>query len=184
MHYQARYAEQLIAEGRTDSDLLPFDDAERGRRVPDPVDVDAGLGADDGCRVGSRGARTHHEGRHGSEVEGRGMHYQARYAEQLIAEGRTDSDLLPFDESVAIMAALDVGRGDAERGRRVPDPVDVDAGLGADDGCRVGSRGARNLGIYPVSFAWDVLGPMTGIRAIGRLGETGADTEVASRRSR
>lgn len=35
------------------------------------------------------------------------MHYQARYAEQLIAEGRTDSDLLPFDESVAIMAALD-----------------------------------------------------------------------------
>ncbi|WP_454130363.1 Gfo/Idh/MocA family protein [Microbacterium aurum] len=42
-----------------------------------------------------------------SEVEGRGMHYQARYAEQLIAEGRTDSDLLPFDESVAIMAALD-----------------------------------------------------------------------------
>lgn len=42
-----------------------------------------------------------------SKVDGRGMQYQALYAEKLLAEGRTDSDLLPFAESVAIMAALD-----------------------------------------------------------------------------
>lgn len=42
-----------------------------------------------------------------SQVAGRGMQYQALYAEKLIADGRTDSDLLPFDESVAIMGTLD-----------------------------------------------------------------------------
>lgn len=42
-----------------------------------------------------------------SRIEGRGMQFQALYAEDLIAKGRTDSDLLPFDESVAIMASLD-----------------------------------------------------------------------------
>lgn len=42
-----------------------------------------------------------------SEVEGRGMQFQAVYAEKLLAEGRTDSDVLPFSESVAIMASLD-----------------------------------------------------------------------------
>lgn len=42
-----------------------------------------------------------------SEVDGRGMQFQALYAEKLIAEGRRDSDLLPFDESVAIMGSLD-----------------------------------------------------------------------------
>lgn len=42
-----------------------------------------------------------------SDIEGRGMQFQALYAEQLIADGRTDSDLLPFAESVEIMAALD-----------------------------------------------------------------------------
>jgi predicted dehydrogenase len=42
-----------------------------------------------------------------SQIEGRGMQYQALYAEDLIAHGRTDSDLLPFDQSVAIMASLD-----------------------------------------------------------------------------
>lgn len=42
-----------------------------------------------------------------SEVAGRGMQYQALYAEQLLREGRTDSDLLPFGESVAIMGTLD-----------------------------------------------------------------------------
>ncbi len=42
-----------------------------------------------------------------SEVEGRGMQFQALYAEDLIRAGRTDSDLLPFDESIAIMAVLD-----------------------------------------------------------------------------
>lgn len=42
-----------------------------------------------------------------AEIDGRGMQFQALYAEQLIAEGRTDSDLLPMDESVAIMGTLD-----------------------------------------------------------------------------
>jgi len=42
-----------------------------------------------------------------STVEGRGMQYQALYAERLLAEGATDSDLLPFDESIAIMRVLD-----------------------------------------------------------------------------
>ncbi|WP_203581239.1 Gfo/Idh/MocA family protein [Microbacterium hibisci] len=42
-----------------------------------------------------------------SEIEGRGMQYQALAAERLLAEGRTDSEVLPIDESVAIMATLD-----------------------------------------------------------------------------
>ncbi|MGN6221818.1 MAG: Gfo/Idh/MocA family protein [Microbacterium sp.] len=42
-----------------------------------------------------------------SEIEGRGMQYQALAAERIIAAGRTDSDELPIDESVAIMATLD-----------------------------------------------------------------------------
>ncbi|MEQ6897418.1 Gfo/Idh/MocA family oxidoreductase [Microbacterium sp. KR10-403] len=42
-----------------------------------------------------------------SEIEGRGMQYQALEAERIIAEGRRDSDILPLDESVAIMATLD-----------------------------------------------------------------------------
>lgn len=39
--------------------------------------------------------------------EGRGMQYQALEAERLIAEGRTDGDILPIDETVAIMGTLD-----------------------------------------------------------------------------
>jgi len=42
-----------------------------------------------------------------SEIEGRGMQYQALAAERYLAEGRTDSDVLPIDETVAIMATLD-----------------------------------------------------------------------------
>jgi hypothetical protein len=42
-----------------------------------------------------------------SEVEGRGMQYQALAAEEYVASGRNDSDLLPIDETVAIMEALD-----------------------------------------------------------------------------
>ena len=35
------------------------------------------------------------------------MQFEALYAEHLLREGRTDSDLLPFDESITIMATLD-----------------------------------------------------------------------------
>ncbi|WP_251450528.1 Gfo/Idh/MocA family oxidoreductase [Microbacterium sp. Marseille-Q6648] len=42
-----------------------------------------------------------------SEVAGRGMQYQAIAAETAITGGRLDSDLLPLDESVAIMHVLD-----------------------------------------------------------------------------
>ena len=42
-----------------------------------------------------------------SDIDGRGMQYQALAAERYLAEGRTDSDVLPIDETVAIMATLD-----------------------------------------------------------------------------
>lgn len=42
-----------------------------------------------------------------SEVEGRGMQFQALAAEEILRAGRTDSDLLPFAESIAIMGVLD-----------------------------------------------------------------------------
>ena len=42
-----------------------------------------------------------------SAVKGRGMQYQALAAERLVAAGLTDSDILPIDETVAIMASLD-----------------------------------------------------------------------------
>lgn len=42
-----------------------------------------------------------------SQVEGRGMQYEALYAEDLIARGMRDSEVLPFAESVQIMGTLD-----------------------------------------------------------------------------
>lgn len=42
-----------------------------------------------------------------SQIDGRGMQYQALAAERFITEGRTDSDVLPIDETVAIMQSLD-----------------------------------------------------------------------------
>ncbi|GAA3212311.1 Gfo/Idh/MocA family oxidoreductase [Microbacterium terregens] len=42
-----------------------------------------------------------------SEVEGRGMQYQAIAAEQYVSDGRNDSDILPIGETVAIMETLD-----------------------------------------------------------------------------
>ncbi|MCR2799268.1 Gfo/Idh/MocA family oxidoreductase [Microbacterium sp. zg-Y818] len=53
-----------------------------------------------------------------SDIDGRGMQYQALAAERLIAEGRTDSDELPLDETVAIMGTLDDIR--AQIGVRYP----------------------------------------------------------------
>ena len=45
-----------------------------------------------------------------SDVEGRGMQFQALAAEEIIAGGATDSERLPIDETVAIMETLDAVR--------------------------------------------------------------------------
>ncbi|KEP73935.1 oxidoreductase, partial [Microbacterium sp. SUBG005] len=42
-----------------------------------------------------------------SEIEGRGMQFQALAAERFIADGALSSDVLPLDETVAIMGVLD-----------------------------------------------------------------------------
>ncbi|MEU4017389.1 Gfo/Idh/MocA family oxidoreductase [Microbacterium sp. NPDC028030] len=44
----------------------------------------------------------------------------------------------------------------------------------------LGGGALLDLGIYPLSFIWDILGAPTEIRAVGRLIETGADSEVAT----
>lgn len=44
----------------------------------------------------------------------------------------------------------------------------------------LGGGALLDLGIYPISFVWDVLGAPTDVTARARLGETGADTEVAT----
>lgn len=44
----------------------------------------------------------------------------------------------------------------------------------------LGGGALLDLGIYPISFIWDILGAPTSIRAVGRLIDTGADSEVAT----
>jgi predicted dehydrogenase len=44
----------------------------------------------------------------------------------------------------------------------------------------LGGGALLDLGIYPISFIWDVLGQPTTIQATARLIETGADAEVAT----
>ena len=44
----------------------------------------------------------------------------------------------------------------------------------------LGGGALLDLGIYPVSFIWDVLGKPTSIQSTARLVETGADAEVAT----
>ncbi|WP_439592141.1 Gfo/Idh/MocA family protein [Microbacterium sp.] len=44
----------------------------------------------------------------------------------------------------------------------------------------LGGGALLDLGIYPVSFAWDVLGEPASVSAAAVLGETGADAEVAT----
>ncbi|MFL0410549.1 Gfo/Idh/MocA family protein [Microbacterium paludicola] len=44
----------------------------------------------------------------------------------------------------------------------------------------LGGGALLDLGIYPVSFVWDILGAPTAVQAAARLGDTGADAEVAT----
>ena len=44
----------------------------------------------------------------------------------------------------------------------------------------LGGGALLDLGIYPISFAWDILGEPVSIKASARIGDTGADTEVAT----
>ncbi|MEV1129986.1 Gfo/Idh/MocA family oxidoreductase [Agromyces sp. NPDC049794] len=53
-----------------------------------------------------------------SEVTGRGMHFQAEAVERLVGEGNLTGDVLPIDETVAIMGTLDAIR--EEIGLRYP----------------------------------------------------------------
>jgi hypothetical protein len=53
-----------------------------------------------------------------SAIDGRGMQFQALAAERLVAEGNLTGDILPIDETVAIMGTLDEIR--AQIGVRYP----------------------------------------------------------------
>lgn len=44
----------------------------------------------------------------------------------------------------------------------------------------LGGGALLDLGVYPISFAWDILGEPLAITASARVGDTGADTEVAT----
>ena len=44
----------------------------------------------------------------------------------------------------------------------------------------LGGGALLDLGIYPISFIWDILGAPQTIKAVARLGDTGADAEVAT----
>ncbi|GAA5150144.1 Gfo/Idh/MocA family oxidoreductase [Microbacterium pseudoresistens] len=44
----------------------------------------------------------------------------------------------------------------------------------------LGGGALLDLAIYPISFVWDVLGAPSTVHAVARLGETSADTEVAT----
>lgn len=44
----------------------------------------------------------------------------------------------------------------------------------------LGGGALLDLGIYPISFIWDILGAPETVTATARLGDTGADTEVAA----
>lgn len=56
-------------------------------------------------------------------------------------------------------------------------PTDPDHRLNS---LELGGGALLDLGIYPVSFAWDVFGAPTTVQASARRRDTGADTEVAT----
>nr|WP_274637973.1 Gfo/Idh/MocA family oxidoreductase [Microbacterium bovistercoris] len=68
-----------------------------------------------------------------SEVDGRGMQFQALEAERLIAEGRRDGDLLPIAETVAIMGTLDEIRAQIGVRYSADDPAEGSADGSAGD---------------------------------------------------
>ncbi len=78
-------------------------------------------------------------------------------------------------EIIASGALGEIHAAHADHSRSLP--VDPSHRLNA---LELGGGALLDLGIYPVSFVWDVLGAPTSIAARGRLGETGADTEVAT----
>ncbi len=41
------------------------------------------------------------------DTQGRGLHYEAKEVARCLRDGRTESDIMPLDESVAIMETLD-----------------------------------------------------------------------------
>lgn len=63
----------------------------------------------------------------------------------------------------------------AEHGQRLP--TDPAHRLNAPD---LGGGALLDLGVYPLSFAHDILGPPTEIMTTGTLGPTGVDAEVAT----
>ncbi|GAA1545792.1 putative dehydrogenase [Microbacterium ginsengiterrae] len=60
-----------------------------------------------------------------SDIDGRGMQYQALAAERLVRDGILEGDILPIAESVAIMGTLDEIR--AQIGVRYPSEEGLDA---------------------------------------------------------
>jgi predicted dehydrogenase len=62
----------------------------------------------------------------------------------------------------------------ADHSQRLPD--DPLHRLNALD---LGGGALLDLAVYPLSFAWDVLGRPSAVQATARFGETGADTDVA-----
>ena len=91
----------------------------------------------DPCWFASTGFTLHDAGRPGRAVRrydppphtGRGLHFQALEVERCLREGALESPLMPLDESVAVMKALDEIRGRILS--PVPAPVPASASASA-----------------------------------------------------
>ncbi|GAA3767069.1 Gfo/Idh/MocA family oxidoreductase [Microbacterium kribbense] len=80
------------------------------------IDIDRVWYSPTSFRVAAPGGTVTEE--YASQVDGRGMQYQALAAERILAAGGRDSDILPIAETVAIMRTLDAVR--AQIGVRYP----------------------------------------------------------------